>query len=127
MTRYVLNVQTVSDIITNSSSEVFICKSENPQEKADLLREVLSGIFELYRKGCGMDRPDAPEWFGRSLDDIMEIWVADEEYKDPYWDYSYKPGDIVVMSTEDNSIPSFMMDLLEDFLGWENCKHVHLG
>lgn len=123
----VIKIQTFSDIITNSSSEVFVCKSDNPEEKAELLREVLSGMFMLYRKGMGMDGPDAPEWFGRTLDDILEISVSDTSYRDKEWDYTVEAGDIIIESTEDNSIPDFMMDVIESMLGWGNYERHHLG
>lgn len=123
----VIKIQTFSDIITNSSSEVFVCKSDNPEEKAELLREVLSGMFMLYRKGMGMDDPDAPEWFGRTLDDILEISVSDTSYRDEDWDYTVEAGDIIIESTEDNSIPYFMLDVIESLLGWGNYKRHHLG
>jgi hypothetical protein len=57
----------------------------------------------------------------------MTIYVADHDYTDDGWGYSYKKGDIIIESQSENSIPSIMMDFIYEFFAWDKCKRIHLG
>ena len=42
MTKFIIPIQNISDVITNSSSEIFICQTDNPEEVAETIKEVLT-------------------------------------------------------------------------------------
>lgn len=88
-------IQSISDIITNSSSEVFIIQTDNAERLKQFFEELL-------------------EHLGYNLHDIMYMQIMDEVGKiDHYDEYiPYSPGDLCIESATDNSIPSFLMDMI---------------
>lgn len=112
-----MNIQSFSDIITNSSSELFIIK--NPKEKGEKITEFLEGIYELLQK---------------DIDDEMIIGPAGEDDIDKAKAHGYtvKKGDMVIWSTSDNSIAYPIMDLIEGLgylfnLPYDSIERHHLG
>ena len=109
-------IQSVSDIITNSSSEVFIIDSKNHDKITTFLKDV-----------CDL--------FGWNVYDLMEF---DSVTIDGDVDgHKYKKGNLLIWSTGDNSIPSVIMDIIED-IRWnyipaikdakiKDLKRIHLG
>lgn len=109
-------IQSVSDIITNSSSEVFIIDSKNHDKITTFLKDV-----------CDL--------FGWDVYDLMEF---DSVTRDGDVDgHKYKKGNLLIWSTGDNSIPSVIMDIIED-IRWnyipaiedvkvKDLKRIHLG
>lgn len=122
-----INVQNVSDVITNSSSEIFICQSDNPEQTALLVEEVLTNVYENLKRARDNAGNNTYSYYGESLDDLMTIYVADRDYTDDGWGYSYKKGDVIIESQSENSIPSIMMDFIYEFFAWDKCKRIHLG
>lgn len=110
-------IQSFSDIITNSSSELFIIK--NPKEKGEEIVKFLTGVYELL---------------GRNIDDDLYIGPADQddiaEAKD--WGYKCKKGDMVIWSAGENSIPYPIMVLIEGLdslidIPYGSVERHHLG
>ena len=127
MEKIVIKIQNISDVITNSSSEIFICQSDTPEETADFMRDVLEKVYECYKEARSHANKNTCSYYGESLDDLLVISVADRDYTDSGWGYSYKKGDIIIESTSDNSIPSIIMDFIYEFFGWDKCNRIHLG
>lgn len=111
-------IQSVSDIITNSSSEVFIVSANHH----DIIEQVLRDICEV----CGWD-----------IDDMMTFTSAEEDGKIEWWGNKYKAGDLLIRSTSDNTIPYPLMVLIEE-LQWasmpvldrveiNDIQRIHLG
>lgn len=92
-----IKIQSISDIITNSSSEVFVIETDKHSQVADFIKSV-----------CDL--------FGVDMDEIMEFDSATENGRVGY-DLKCKKGDLVIYSTEDNSIPYPILHLIED-LDW---------
>lgn len=112
-----MKIQSFSDIITNSSSELFIIK--NPKEKREKIIEFLEGIYELLQI---------------NIDDEMIIGLADKDDIDEAKAYGYtvKKGDMIIWSTGDNSIAYPIMDLIEGLdylfnLPYGSIERHHLG
>lgn len=109
-------IQSISDIITNSSSEVFVIKGQ--KERNQEIMNIIIGLYKLL---------------GRDIDEDLEMSVASDNFKDRSWDYQYKKGDIVIYSTEDNSIPYAIMKFIEelpsvlDYLHYGDIERCHLG
>lgn len=127
MKKIVIKIQNISDVITNSSSELFICKSENPQEVADTIKEVLTDVYENFRKARSCAGKNTLSLYEESLDEILEISVADHDGEDSDWGYSYKKGDIIIEGLYDNSIPPILMDFIYEFFDWGKVERHHLG
>lgn len=112
-----MKIQSFSDIITNSSSELFIIR--NPKEEGEKITEFLQGVYELL---------------GRDINDDMEISPADSNdmAQAKECGYTVKKGDLVIWSTSDNSIPWGIMDLIEGLpslfnISYGSIERHHLG
>lgn len=109
-------IQSISDIITNSSSEVFVIKGQ--EERNQEIMDLITGLYNLL---------------GRDIDDDLEIFISDEMFSDPDWNYKYEEGDIVIYSNDDNSIPYAIMVFIEelpyflDYLHYGDVTRCHLG
>ena len=97
-------IQSISDIITNSSSEVFIIDSNKHQ----LISQFLEEICEL---------------FGYDINEIMEFESVTKDGKIEGWDIKYKKGNLLIHSSGENSIPSIIMTLIEE-LEWDYSEKV---
>ena len=91
-------IQSISDIITNSSSEVFIINSHDHETVSKFLKDM------CYI--CGV-----------KMDDVMDMNTATEDSSLWYKGPKIKKGNLVIESTCDNSIPVPIMDLMEN-LDW---------
>ena len=78
-----MKVISISDVITNSSSEVFIIHG-----KPEFQEELNEEIPEFLEKLC--------ELFGEDINDIMEFDVSDETYIDEGWYYYVHKGDLLI-------------------------------
>ena len=94
-----MKIQSFSDIITNSSSELFII--HNPKENGDKITEFLQELYNLLKRDIDNDMYIEP--VGTSQ--VQK--VAKEGYK-------CKKGDLLIWSSNENSIPYPIMDLIED-------------
>lgn len=127
MKKFIIPIQNVSDVITNSSSEIFVCKSNNPEETVELLRETLESVYENYKKARKHANGEDVPFYGETIDELMTIYISDEEYTDKYWGYTVHEGDIVIESTSDNSIPETLMNFIYEFFQWGDVERTHLG
>lgn len=127
MTKFIIPIQNISDVITNSSSEIFICQTDNPEEVAETIKEVLTTVYDSLKKARSCSGKNTMALYEENLDDILSISVADNDYTDLGWGYSYEKGDIIIESEYDNSIPSILMDFIYEFFAWNNVEHHHLG
>lgn len=127
MEKIVIKIQNISDVITNSSSEIFICQSETPEQTIELIHEVLGDVYENLKKARSNADRNTYSYYGDSLDDILTISIADTDYSDDFYNYSYKKGDILIESTSDNSIPNIIMDFIFEFFSWGEVERYHLG
>lgn len=123
----IIKIQNISDVITNSSSEIFICKSDNAEQTIELLEEVLESVYENYKKAQDHAGSNTYGYYGETLSDILTISVAEDDYTDEWYGYKINKGDVLIESVTDNSIPGIIMDFIELFFKWNNVKRVHLG
>lgn len=102
--KYPIHIQSVSDLITNSSSEVFICSVDSVNTKA--LKSEIESLINTLMEALGY--VDDDYYTGA----VVEI--ADKDGIIEGWGYKYKKGDILIWSNEENSIPWNIMEILED-------------
>ena len=88
-------IQSFSDIITNSSSEVFVIES-NDHEK---IKTFLADVCEV---------------FGWDVKDLMTFESVEKDGEVEGWDSTYKAGNLLIWSNGDNSIPSVIMDVISE-------------
>lgn len=88
-------IQSFSDIITNSSSEVFVIESKEHEK----IKTFLADVCEV---------------FGWDVNDLMTFESVMEDGKVDGWDSIYKAGDLLIWSTDDNSIPSIIMEIISE-------------
>lgn len=88
-------IQSFSDIITNSSSEVFVIESDDHEK----IKTFLTDVCEV---------------FGWDINDLMTFESVEEDGKVEGWDSIYKTGDLLIWSNGDNSIPSVIMDIISE-------------
>lgn len=103
-------IQSFSDIITNSSSEVFIIESSDHEK----IKTFLADVCEV---------------FGWDVNDLMTFESVEEDGEVEGWDSTYKAGNLLIWSTDDNSIPDIIMDIIRE-LKWDYIpilKDVEIG
>ena len=100
-----VKIQSISDIITNSSSEVFIIDTKHH----DLVSEFIQEICEV---------------FGFDMHNMMDFdSVTENGHIDGYRNSSYKKGNLLIWSQGDNSIPAVIMDMIYD-LPWTPSERI---
>lgn len=96
-----MKIISISDVVTNSSSEVFIIHA-----KPEFQEEINEEIPEFLKQICDL--------FEEDINDMMEFEVSHETYIDEDWYYYVHKGDLLIHSTDDNSIPGWLMDVISD-------------
>lgn len=102
--RYPIHIQSVSDLITNSSSEVFICSVNSADTEA--LRAEIDEFIETLMETLGFVGSDY--YTGATVE------IAEEDGDVDGFGYKYKKGDILIWSNGENSIPWDIMEILGD-------------
>lgn len=125
-----LKIQSIADVITNSSSEIFVI--QDPKNLEGTL-ESYEGFLHAIKSYCDMflEKEHAEESYMNtdSWEDCFEVSIADFKYYDHDYNYGYYPGDLLVESISDNTIPWEVMDYIEESAeahGYQ-CKRRHLG
>lgn len=95
-----MKVLSISDVITNSSSEVFIIHAK--PEFQEIVNEEIPKMIENVCEAAELN-----------INEILEFDVADHSYIDKDWWYHVKEGDLLIYSTGDNSIPYWLMEFIE--------------
>lgn len=96
-----MKILSISDVITNSSSEVFVIHS-----KPEFQEQINEEIPELLKEMCDL--------VGLDIYDIMSFEVAEESEIDSDWQYYTAKRDLLINSCSDNSIPDWLMRFIED-------------
>ncbi len=96
-----MKILSVSDVITNSSSEVFIVHS-----KPEFQDSINEEVPELLKKICEAVEED--------IDEMLCCSVSPTTGIDEDWDYYYSEKDLIIESINDNSIPGWLMDFIQE-------------
>lgn len=131
MDKILMNVHSFVDVITNSSTELFVC---NTNKSIDTVKEILNDLILKYKIDESDTDYDHENYEGNFEDMFNEPFIYTEEiYKKDikgnygyFWGYEKKEniGNIIIEGKNDNSIPFYLMDLIEDTF---DCKRYHLG
>lgn len=122
----------ITDIITNSSSEIFVCDTDKTVETVE---EILQGLYDILYAGRDF-REDMT--VRRITEDDFSVfyyyqnhmwnWEGDPDFHidsqiKEAWEKSDKSR-IVISSEDDNSIPFSLFDIIEEVF---NAERKHLG
>jgi len=119
----VFNVHSFVDVITNSSTELFVCDTEKSAEAVgELLREVLAG----YNVSMGTDFQFDAVFCEPEVATAESVRQLGADWGDYYRMPHLKEGAILIYGAADNSIPYEMWGMIESRLGWA-VDRVHLG
>jgi len=129
----VVKAHSFVDVITNSSTELFVCDSQKTLETVNaILEEKWEHFIKLYPNQYEFNDHVTPNRL--SVWDVLNTHVAtkeeiDRERRDDYaWDYweETEPGDILISGNDDNSIPYEFFDVIEAIFK-KKCQRHHLG
>lgn len=95
-----MNILSFSDVITNSSSEVFVLHPKPEVNKSEFECEIEVLLESLCRLA------------GKDPDDMYTIYSSETSYIDEDYHYNVEVGDVVIESNDDNSIPSWLMEFI---------------
>lgn len=126
MTLFLIDTHSFVDVITNSSSELFICDSK---KSVIMIKELLQKVLDLYFESTDDSYP-----YSKSFDDIFgRIFIIDRENQrgivetlrgfDAYHNQKLI-GKVAVYSASDNTIPWAVQQWIEDVF---NAKRIHMG
>jgi len=122
---FIIRPHSIIDIITNSSTEVFICDTKKTLVE---VKELLQGLLLVYSRGVF----DHEDWNGGlDFDTVFNVRVAGDNIEDTeysWWEeeykINYKKGDIIIESASDNSIPYPFFEMIEHIF---EAERRHLG
>lgn len=116
-----------TDIITNSSSEMFVCDTDKTVEAVE---EILQGLYNLLYGGRDF-REDMT--VGKITEDDFYVFyyyqnhmwrgTPNESKMNEAWE-NFDKNRIVIASTSDNSIPFSLFEIIEETF---NAEREHLG
>ena len=96
-----MKILSVSDVITNSSSEVFIVHS-----KPEFQDSINEEVPELLKKICEAVEED--------IEEMLCCLVSPVTGVNKDWGYYYNEKDLIIESISDNSIPGWLMDFIQE-------------
>ena len=129
-TIFVLRPHSVVDLITNSSSELFVYTGEKSVEAVeDIIKDLIKLNNDKVDLAEKFSKKDFYGWRTTYDDAFGGVFVAptdsknSQEFSEGYYGVDYSKGDIIVNSNGDNSIPWEIQEALEN-LGF---RRYHLG
>jgi len=113
-----INVHSMVDLITNSSTELFILDKE---KSVEVVKEILQEAINLHNKANNTEY-----MFGDIFD---EPYIGSPKKALSGWEdyYNSKIGKgIIITGASDNSIPYWMFEFIESVFGYST-EQFHLG
>lgn len=118
MDKILIEVHSIVDIITNSSTEMFVIDTN---KSIETIKEILEHAIDLHNKSTNSNY---------TFDDIFKditINSGNEALGD--WTEYYKSNidaGVIIEGSEDNSIPYWMFEFIESIFGYKT-ERFHLG
>ena len=125
----VIKVQSFSDIVTNSSSELFVIKNQDGKFKDSAIEAILKDLVEVYKNASEYSGETYLLSPNESLSNMLHVYEASagpRPYLRESYNVEYSPGDIIIESDTENSIPYSIVEFIQDWFG-SACERYHLG
>lgn len=110
----IAKILSISDVITNSSSEVFIIHA-----KPEFQDEINKEVPEIIKNLC--------EILELNINEILEFKIAEGSYIDINWDYHVAKNDLLIYSVDDNTIPYWLMEFISSLYNFPKFKEKFSG
>ena len=111
--------------VSNSSTTSFICEVDFGPEK---MKQLLQELVDFYNKWCGKEYKFEDIFKDPYTGTEEDVQFFDDffgkAYRDDYHDHSKANGNIIIMGTEDNSVPYGLHEFISTRF---KCTHIHLG
>lgn len=117
-TIFKISIHSFVDLITNSSSELFIVRDNSSVETVTELLEKLCDIYNQKMRLIGEPLVVFDDIFGTIEECYSDMIEPD------WYGVQTRKGDILIHSRDDNSIPYEMQNDIETMF---NAKRYHLG
>lgn len=128
---FINNIHSMIDVITNSSTELFVCVNE---KNILLIKSVLELEWKNYIKENPIlyDFEDKVVYNEKSVWEVLQVRTglreSEEENLEEGYDWGYEDlvheDTIIIEGLEDNSIPFEFIEIIEDIF---NVRRFHLG
>ena len=121
-TYLVIDTHSFVDVITNSSTELFVCDTDKSTNTiGEILRDRLQAYNLLYNREFNYD-----DCFETPFVYTQEMYDKADEVLEYRWGYEHSGniGKTIITSTSDNSIPYDLWEIIEDLF---NADRHHLG
>jgi hypothetical protein len=115
-----LNIHSIVDTITNSSSELFVLN--DTKETVRLLEVILQNKWDLHCQLYNLPQSDVKDIL--YIEEADNTYMSRNQYLKEYNVPDIKEGTIIIHSSEDNSIPYEFQQFIENFF---NAERHHLG
>lgn len=119
-TLMIIDVHSLVDVITNSSTELFILDTN---KSVTLVTEILQDMYNVYLKANDLEPS--------SIFTVANIYIADQNHEAQlvddwggFYNTSDITGKIIIEGIEDNIIPYGLFDFIEYTF---NARRLHLG
>lgn len=109
-----IKILSISDVITNSSSEVFIVHA-----KPEYQDEINSEIPELIENLCNA--------LELNMNNMLEFDISNDSYINEDWHYHVAKNDLLIYSAYENSMPYWLMDFIEDLYNFPKFEDKFYG
>lgn len=109
-----MKILSISDVITNSSSEVFIIHGK--PEFQDELNEEIPELLKTLCDSIGLD-----------INNMMYFNISNSSYIDEDWDYPVENNDLIIHSQSDNTIPLWLMEFIEYLYNFPKFQNKFFG
>jgi hypothetical protein len=115
----IISVHSMVDIITNSSTELFILKDETKARVDTILHKIFTEHNHTFKSCC---RPLTPLNYKNKKDIVHTIYSYGLPAEAKH--LKFDGTEFILSGASDNSIPSEIMQDIEQYF---NCIRMHLG
>lgn len=114
----IINLHSMVDVITNSSTELFVLDTKKSLE---VIKGILNEAIELHNRSNDTNykfEDVFEEPYIGSSREALDGWES-------YYNSNLKEG-VILRGAGDNSIPYWMVEFIDEVFGW-NTERFHLG
>ena len=118
MNTVTINVHSMVDLITNSSTELFVLDTE---KSVDVIKDILQEAINLHNIASGTDYKFEDIFDEPYIGSAKEALAGWEDYHE-----SEIGVGVIIYGANDNSIPYWMFEFIESVFGYST-ERFHLG